>query len=93
MNYISLNYLLGFSDDKCLICDILYDVSKTRWKIMLYKTIITERMAKLLNIPQRTYSSYESGYRAIPLECLFYFALNFSISLDFLTGRKNTERI
>ena len=93
---LSLDYLLSISNKKIFKCNILYDASKTRHilrKVRLNRNLSQERMANLLNIPQRTYSSYECGYRAIPLEFLFYFALKFSISVDFLTGRKNTEKI
>lgn len=88
---ISLDYLLGISNDKVLKCDIIYNGLETSARlkmIRLNKKLSQEQMASLFNIPQRTYSSYEHGDRTIPLEFLFNFAVNFDISIDYLTGRK-----
>ena len=90
---VSLDYLFGKSDKKSFSGDILYNALETGFrlkKIRLGRNLSQEQMASLLNIPQRTYSSYERCDRSIPLEFLFNFASIFDISLDYLTGRKNT---
>ena len=88
---VSLDYLFGKSDKKSFNGDILYDALETGFrlkKIRLDRKLSQEQMASLLNIPQRTYSSYERCDRSIPLEFLFNFSSVFDISLDYLTGRK-----
>ena len=88
---VSLDYLFGISNEKVLNSNIVYDVSDTCFrlkKVRLDNKLSQEQMASVLNIPQRTYSSYEHGDRAIPLEFLFNFAINFKVSMDYLTGRK-----
>lgn len=91
-NYFNLNldYLLNIADKKVLNCHKEFfanDCVKRILKVRKEKKMSQEQMARLLNIPQRTYSSYEHGDRAIPLEFLFNFAVVFNISIDYLTGR------
>ena len=91
---VSLDYLLGISNDKIFKSDLLYDrlvTSDRLKKVRLENRLSQEQIARLLHIPQRTYSSYERCDRTIPLEFLFNFAYIFNISLDYLSGRKNTE--
>lgn len=88
---VSLDYLFGISNNKVFKSNVKYDALFTGSKLKelrLSKNLSQEQMACLLNIPQRTYSSYEHGERAIPLEFLFNFACTFNVSLDYLTGRK-----
>ena len=88
---VSLDYLLGISNDRGLKSDILYDsmvTSQRLKKVRLESKLSQEQISSLLSIPQRTYSSYEHGDRTIPLEFLFNFSINFNISIDYLTGRK-----
>ncbi len=82
------------SDNKVFKCNYLYDslvTSKRLKKVRLNNKLSQEQIASLLNIPQRTYSSYERYDRKIPLEFLFNFACKFEVSIDYLTGRKNTD--
>ncbi len=88
---VSLDYLLGISNVRNLKCNIAYNGLETSFrlkKVRLDKKISQEQISSLLNIPQRTYSSYEHGDRTIPLEFLFNFSINFKVSIDYLTGRK-----
>ena len=45
------------------------------------------KMAEILNIAQRTYSHYENGERAIPLEILCKIADFHETSVDYLLNR------
>lgn len=88
---VSLDYLLGIGHDKLLKCAITYDgfgTGSRLKKIRLDKKLSQEQISSLVNIPQRTYSSYEHGDRTIPLEFLFNFSVIFNVSIDYLTGRK-----
>ena len=91
---VSLDYLFGISDEKIFLSNVCFDVftvANILKKMRLEKKLSQEQMASLLNIPQRTYSSYENCDRAIPLEFLFNFSIKFNVSLDYLTGRKNEK--
>ena len=48
-------------------------------------------MAKLLNVNQRTYSRYETGEHAIPLEALCTLADFHHVSVDYLLNRTDTK--
>ncbi len=91
---VSLDYLFGINDNKVFKCDYLYNslvTSERLKKVRLNNKLSQEQIACVLNIPQRTYSSYERCDRTIPLEFLFHFACKFGVSIDYLTGRKNTD--
>ena len=91
---VSLDYLFGISNDKVLNSNVVYNAFDTCFRlknVRLDNKLSQEQMASVLNIPQRTYSSYERGDRAIPLEFLFNFSINFKVSMDYLTGRKDNK--
>ena len=46
-----------------------------------------QRMADLLHINRRTYSAYETGVNAVPLEILMEIARIHGTSVDYLLGR------
>lgn len=48
-------------------------------------------MAHLLNVNQRTYSRYELGEHAIPLDILCKIADFYGVSVDFLLGRTDVK--
>lgn len=48
-------------------------------------------VANYLNVSQRTYSRYETGERAIPIEILSKLADFHHTSTDYLIGRTNTK--
>ena len=45
-----------------------------------------ETIAKYLNVAQRTYSSYETGARNIPVQCVIKLAKFYHVSVDYLLG-------
>lgn len=49
-------------------------------------------MAHMLNVNQRTYSRYETGERAIPLELLCVIADYHRVSVDYLLNRTDQKR-
>lgn len=49
-------------------------------------------VAKILNIAQRTYSGYEIGSRAIPIELLSQLADYYDTSVDYLIGRTDVKK-
>ena len=91
-NYFNLNldYLLNIADKKVLDYHKDFDArecAKRIIKVRKEKGMSQEQLARMLNIPQRTYSSYEHNDRAIPLEFIFNLSIIFNISIDYLTGR------
>ena len=45
----------------------------------------------MLNVSQRAYSSYESGARSIPIECLSRLADLYNTSVDYLINRTDNK--
>ena len=50
------------------------------------KQLSQEEVAKVLNVSQRTYSSYELGYTRISVERLKRLAQYYDVSMDYLAG-------
>lgn len=48
-----------------------------------------ESIAKVLNVSQRTYSRYENGERAIPIEVFIKLADFYKTTIDYLAERTN----
>lgn len=48
-------------------------------------------LAKMLNVNQRTYSRYENGEYAIPLDMHCFLADFHHVSVDYLLNRTNTK--
>ena len=55
------------------------------------KDLTQEYMAQLLHVNQRTYSRYETGEHAIPLEQLCRIADFHNVSVDYLLDRTDTS--
>ena len=94
--HLSLDYLLNLSKHKILKSNKTFskeECAKTLFSFRKQNGLSQTQISKVLNIPQRTYSSYEHGDRTIPLEFLFNFALNFNVSLDYLINRKEEKNI
>lgn len=49
------------------------------------------RLAKYLNITQRSYSHYEKGDRETPLIILIKIADYYDVTLDYLVGRSDEK--
>lgn len=45
------------------------------------------QLGEILNVSQRSYSHYETGTRAIPLELLIRLADYYETTIDYLVGR------
>lgn len=56
------------------------------------KDLSQANIAKLLNVNQRTYSRYENGDHAIPLEALSILADFHKVSVDYLLNRTDVKR-
>lgn len=56
------------------------------------KDLTQEYIAQLLHVNQRTYSRYETGEHAIPLEQLCRIADFHNVSVDYLLDRTDTRK-
>lgn len=56
------------------------------------KDLTQAYMAKLLHVNQKTYSRYETGEHAIPLEQLCNIADFHNVSVDYLLDRTNIRK-
>lgn len=51
------------------------------------------QLGKIINVPQRTYSYYETGERMIPPHVLVALADYFKVSVDYLLERTDTKEV
>ncbi len=51
-----------------------------------------EKVAKLLNVSQSTYSRYESGKLDVPTEVLISLSALYHVSVDYILGLKNDKK-
>lgn len=93
---LSLDYLFNISNIKYFESNVEfsnYNASKRLYKIRKESNLSQKDFAKLLNLPQRTYASYENNERAITIEVLLTISKLKNISLDYLTTRSNDIEI
>jgi transcriptional regulator with XRE-family HTH domain len=50
-------------------------------------------VAMLLHTSQTVYSRYERGYQTIPVEHLLILADYYNVSVDYILGRTNVQRM
>lgn len=50
-------------------------------------------IAKLLHTSQTVYSRYERGYQTIPVEHLLILADYYDVSVDYILGRTNQQKV
>ena len=50
-------------------------------------------IAKLLHTSQTVYSRYERGYQTIPVEHLLILADYYEVSVDYILGRTNQQKV
>lgn len=92
----SLDYLFGLSDkniiterkdiDLKLLCERLLLLRKK-------KNLTQEKLSELVGFLQRTYAHYENGTR-IPMSFkVYYIALYYNVSMDYLVGRTDDKEI
>ena len=65
---------------------------KRRHLVKNFATRISEKIAALLHIGQRTYSDYETGKTRIPVDRLLILAKYYNVSMDYITGASNIKR-
>lgn len=56
------------------------------------KDLLQKDVAKLINIPTRTYSSYENEERSLPIDMLKALALFHNTSADYIIGLTNIKQ-
>ena len=56
------------------------------------KDLLQKDIAKLMNIPTRTYSSYETEERGLPLDILKKLAIFYNTSVDYIIGLTTTKQ-
>lgn len=56
------------------------------------KDITQEKLAKILNLTQRTYSRYENANSMMPLDILIQIADFHDVSIDYLLERTNIPK-
>ena len=56
------------------------------------KDLSQEKIAKILNCSQTTYSRYETGDLNIPVDSLIKLAIYFNTSIDYLTGLTDEKK-
>lgn len=54
-------------------------------------SLTQQKIAKLLNVGQRTYSDYESGKTRIPVDSLLILAHYYNVSMDYITGASDVK--
>lgn len=55
------------------------------------KDLTQEKIAKLLNIGQKTYSDYERGKIRIPIDSIIVLAEYYDVSIDYICGVTNIK--
>lgn len=56
------------------------------------RDLTQKQIAEYLHIRQNTYSQYENGHRALPVEVLVELAAFFGTSTDYLLGLTDEEK-
>lgn len=91
---VSLDYLLGISDvylpnkNKKIDLNLLHERLKTLRK---ENKLTQVELSKKVGFPQTTYSNYENG-NSIPTTLkLYYIAIFYNVSLDYLVGKTNQK--
>lgn len=56
------------------------------------KDLLQKDVAKLINIPTRTYSSYENEERSLPIDILKKLAIFYNTSSDYIINLTNEKK-
>lgn len=56
------------------------------------KDLLQKEIAKIIEIPTRTYSSYENEERALPIDILKKIAYFYNTSSDYIIGLTNEKK-
>lgn len=92
---VSMGYMLGLSNFKCLACDNDYldkSVIGMRIKeVRIERGITQDKLAKILNTTHSTISAYENGKTTILTAFAYEICKRFDVSMDYLCGRVNKK--
>ncbi len=70
----------------------MLDLSKGLKRVRKEKKVLQKDIAKILELPLRTYQSYEYGEALPSIETLDKLADYFDVSLDYLVGRSDDPK-
>lgn len=70
----------------------MLDLSKGLKRVRKEKKVLQKDIAKILELPLRTYQSYEYGEALPSVETLDKLADYFDVSLDYLVGRSDDPK-
>lgn len=92
----SLDYLFGLSEYNTkkvrkeinlkLLCERLYKLRKDH-------NLSQEQLSSVIGFHQRTYSHYEDGSRVPTSFKVYYIALYYKVSLDYLVGKSDDKSV
>ncbi len=95
--HVSIDYVSSLTNKNTYIPNTYklnkIEIGKRMKQIRLKNKLTQEELALILNTTQSNISSYEQGKTLIITAFLYNFAKHFSISMDYITLRSNTERI
>ncbi len=91
----SMDYLLGLSNqnNKVLKSINLTLMCKRLLELRKEKHLSQQELGNAVGFHQRTYSHYEDGSRIPTTFKLYYLALYYNISFDYLVGKSNKKEI
>lgn len=93
---ISIDYLVELNDKKEIKKCLSGNVDKLPKKLKLIRKENGDNqklLSKILDIPQTTYSNYETGKVEIPLPILVNYCKYYNISIDYMLNRKEDKEI
>jgi len=94
---VSIDYVLNLTNDKN--SKIIYEglnlkiLGKNMRKIRLKNNLSQENVADILNVTQACIARYEKGIICISTINLYNFCREFNISLDYICGKNNKQRL
>lgn len=92
----SFDYLFGLSNtnSKELRQNIdLHLLSKRLFELRKSKNLTQEQLSNSVGFHQRTYSHYEDGSRVPTSYKVYYIAVYYNVSLDYLVGKTDNQKI
>lgn len=92
----SLDYLFGLTNTNKPVLNKNIDLNilpKRLLETRKERGLTQEQLSKDVGFHQRTYAHYEDGSRVPTTFKLFYIALYYNISLDYLVGKNNKKEI
>lgn len=93
---LSIDYLLGLTDEKRKVEKVVVDKEVVRKNFTLIrkeKGLSTIELAKILNVGETTIRDYENGKYLISTHACYDLARNFNVSVDWLLGKSKEKYI